>query len=117
MRRMWIAVPLAGVLLAQTQPAKVTLEDLVAGEAGGRDGGRGLLLTADGRYFTGARGDQIQTYRITNGPPGIGEDDCATQSKATALPSNLTLAATWDPTLALAYGQVVASKPQPSTTR
>jgi hypothetical protein len=70
MRRMWIAVPLAGVLLAQTQPAKVTLEDLVAGEAGGRDGGRGLLLTADGRYFTGARGDQIQTYRITNGPLG-----------------------------------------------
>lgn len=33
----------------------------------------------------------IQTYRITNGPPGIGQDDCATQTKATALPGDLTM--------------------------
>ncbi|MGA3239731.1 MAG: glycoside hydrolase family 3 C-terminal domain-containing protein [Bryobacteraceae bacterium] len=52
----------------------------------------------------------IQTYRITNGPPGIGQDDCATQTKATALPGDLTMVGSWDPAMALAYGQVIGSE-------
>lgn len=52
----------------------------------------------------------IQTYRITNGPPGIGQDDCATQTKATALPGDLTMAGAFDPTLAYAYGNVIGSE-------
>lgn len=52
----------------------------------------------------------IQDYRITNGPPGIGTGDCASSPKATALPSDLTLVASWDPTLALAYGSIIGSE-------
>lgn len=62
------------------------------------------------RHLPGIPSLCIQTYRITNGPPGIGQDDCGTQSKATALPSNLTLAASWDPTLALAYGNIIGQE-------
>jgi beta-glucosidase len=60
-----------------------------------------------GRHIPGIPELGIPTFRITNGPVGIGAGDCNPQAKATALPSSLALAASWDPALAYAYGDVI----------
>ena len=36
MKRIWFVLSLAGALMAQAQTARVTVEDLVSGEDGGR---------------------------------------------------------------------------------
>ncbi|TCF96230.1 hypothetical protein BZM26_38730, partial [Paraburkholderia strydomiana] len=41
------------------------------------------------------------------GPVGIGAGDCVPQDRATALPMSMALAASFDPTLARAYGDVL----------
>ena len=69
MRPIWFVFLLAGTLPAQTHTAKVTLEDLVSGEGGGRGGRGGLLLTPDGRSFTAARGAQIVLTPVEGGAP------------------------------------------------
>ncbi len=66
--------------------------------------------TSPSRHLLGIPSLCIQTYRITNGPPGIGQSDCATAPKATALPSNLTLTMSFDPSLALTYGNIIGSE-------
>ena len=66
--------------------------------------------TNPSRHLLGIPALCIQTYRITNGPPGIGASDCATQPKATALPSDLTLTMSFDPSLAHTYGTVVGAE-------
>src|ERR1035437_1176849 len=63
-----------------------------------------------GRHLAGIPSLCIQTYRITNGPPGIGQGDCATAAKATALPGDLNLVGSWDPALAYAYGNIIGSE-------
>jgi beta-glucosidase len=60
-----------------------------------------------GRHIPGITELGIPTFRITNGPVGIGAGDCTPQAKATALPSSLALAASWDPALAYAYGDLI----------
>lgn len=67
MRRILLVLSLAGALLAQTQPAKVTLEDLLSGEEGGRGGRGGRTLTPDGRYFTSVRNGQILLTPVQGG--------------------------------------------------
>ena len=62
------------------------------------------------RHLLGIPSLCIQTYRITNGPPGIGTGDCAVSPKATALPSDLALTASFDPTLALTYGNIIGAE-------
>ena len=62
------------------------------------------------RHLLGISSLCIQTYRITNGPPGIGTGDCAVSPKATALPSDLALTASFDPKLALAYGNIIGEE-------
>ncbi|GHU26163.1 hypothetical protein AGMMS50256_02730 [Betaproteobacteria bacterium] len=67
----------------------------------------------------------IRTLRITNGPVGIGQNDCApagtTQmggqalvspfsAKATALPSAIAMAASFDRNTARLYGEVIATE-------
>src|SRR5262249_40236793 len=42
-----------------------------------------------GRHVPGIPQLQIPTFRITNGPVGIGAGDCSPQAQATALPSSL----------------------------
>ncbi len=69
MRRIGFVLLLAGTLPAQTHTAKVTLEDLVSGEGGGRGGRGGLLLTPDGRNFTAGRGAQIMLTPVEGGAP------------------------------------------------
>src|SRR5205823_2597446 len=60
-----------------------------------------------GRHVPGIPELQIPTFRITNGPVGIGAGDCSPQMQATALPSSLALAASWDPAVAYAYGDLI----------
>jgi beta-glucosidase len=59
------------------------------------------------RHVPGVPRLRIPTMRITNGPAGVGPGDCSPQKAATALPSGLALAASWDPALAYAFGEVV----------
>ncbi|MDR0578369.1 MAG: glycoside hydrolase family 3 C-terminal domain-containing protein [Candidatus Accumulibacter sp.] len=67
----------------------------------------------------------IRTLRITNGPVGVGQNDCAPpgttamggqalvsdqSAKATALPSAIALAASFDRSAAKMYGDVIATE-------
>ena len=86
------------------------------------------------RHVSGIASLNIPTFRITNGPVGLGQNDCvsvevATQllqipgfgsisaaythpssAKATALPSALGAAASFDPAVAGMYGDVIATE-------
>jgi beta-glucosidase len=52
----------------------------------------------------------IPALKITNGPAGAGPGDSPQHEPATALPSALGLAASWDPTLARTFGRIAASE-------
>ncbi len=62
------------------------------------------------RHITGIPELGIPTFRITNGPVGIGYGDCCPQDKATALPIALGLAASFDSDLAYDYGDLMAGE-------
>jgi beta-glucosidase len=78
-----------------------------------------------GRHVTGIPELAIPTLRITNGPVGVGQNDCvdATQlgpgqnpyvhpssAKATALPSGTVVASSFDPSVAGMFGGVIADE-------
>jgi beta-glucosidase len=52
----------------------------------------------------------IPALPITNGPAGVGPGGAGVQLKATALPSPIALAATWDVEAALEYGQLAGKE-------
>jgi beta-glucosidase len=52
----------------------------------------------------------IPALKITNGPAGAGPGDSPHPVPATALPSGLALAASWDPTLAETFGRIAGSE-------
>jgi beta-glucosidase len=58
------------------------------------------------RFVPGVPRLDIPPLRITNGPAGVGPSDDRQQKPATALPAPIALAATFDPDLAGAYGDV-----------
>ncbi len=80
------------------------------------------------RHVRGIAALQIPTLRITNGPVGIGQNDCVDASlaeqpdnrmaaytdpssaKATALPSAIAVAASFDPNMGSAFGEVIANE-------
>ncbi len=75
------------------------------------------------RHVRGIASLAIPTLRITNGPVGIGQNDCVDPSvmgfgaftdpssaKATALPSAIALAASFDPTVASEFGNVIGTE-------
>lgn len=84
------------------------------------------------RHVSGIKDLAIPTFRITNGPVGLGQNDCVSKSvydevvagkksftaaythpssaKATALPSALGAAASFDPAVATAYGEVIGDE-------
>ena len=87
-----------------------------------------------GRHVTGIRALNIPTLRITNGPVGLGQNDCVsasvapnlitfggdiiditaytdvTSAKATALPSAIGAAASFDTDVASAYGELIGTE-------
>jgi len=52
----------------------------------------------------------IPTFKITNGPAGAGPGDTVPVPPATALPSALALSASWDRSLAAAFGRVAGQE-------
>ncbi len=86
------------------------------------------------RHVSGIASLNIPTFRITNGPVGLGQNDCVStevatkllnipgvgsisaaythpsSAKATALPSALGAAASFDPAIAGLYGDVIATE-------
>lgn len=63
-----------------------------------------------GRHVSGIPALSIPTLRITNGPVGIGKNDCDNNpalASATALPSAMAIAASFDPSVATEFGNVV----------
>ena len=85
-----------------------------------------------GRHVSGIASLKIPTFRITNGPVGLGQNDCVSaelvggatspmginskaythpsSAKATALPSAIAAAASFDPAVAGLYGEVIATE-------
>lgn len=86
------------------------------------------------RHVSGIAALNIPTFRISNGPVGVGQNDCVSRSlydeasksnsphalyvaythpssaKATALPSAMGVAASFDPSVAAAFGDVIATE-------
>lgn len=86
------------------------------------------------RHVSGIATLAIPTFRISNGPVGVGQNDCVaksvydeaiksasrtalyvaythpTSAQATALPSALAIAASFDPKVASAFGDVIATE-------
>ncbi len=76
-----------------------------------------------GRHISGIAALNIPTQRVTNGPVGLGQNDCVavgsansyvntTSASATALPSALGAAASFDPSVAAAYGDIIGTEMQ-----
>jgi beta-glucosidase len=63
-----------------------------------------------GRHVPGIPELAIPTFRITNGPVGLGGGDCSPQDKATALPVALGLAAGFDADLAYQFGDLMGGE-------
>lgn len=82
-----------------------------------------------GRHVTGIAALKIPTFRITNGPVGLGQNDCvdpnvaktsalgpygaytdASSAKATALPSAMGVAASFDTSVAASFGSLIGSE-------
>lgn len=84
------------------------------------------------RHVSGVAALSIPTFRITNGPVGLGQNDCVSttvfdevkagtksftaaythpsSAKATALPSALGTAASFDPAVAARYGELIGTE-------
>jgi len=86
------------------------------------------------RHVSGIAELAIPTFRITNGPVGVGQNDCVspgvakaaitapgigvvtaaythpTSARATALPSAMGVSASFDPQVAAAFGEVIATE-------
>jgi beta-glucosidase len=84
------------------------------------------------RHVSGIAALNVPTFRITNGPVGLGQNDCVSTSvyeevkagtksftaaythpssaKATALPSAIGAAASFDPAVAKSYGEVIGDE-------
>lgn len=80
------------------------------------------------RHVTGIPALAIPTLRVTNGPVGIGQNDCvdaslannaatasaaythSSSAKATALPSAMAMAASFDPQVAADFGDVIGTE-------
>lgn len=79
-----------------------------------------------GRHVTGIAELAIPTLRISNGPVGVGQNDCVdpavaddpdanaytdpSSAKATALPSATSVAASFDPEVASTFGDVIGTE-------
>jgi beta-glucosidase len=66
--------------------------------------GRGM------RHIPGIPELKIPTFRITNGPLGVGAGDCSPQDKATAAPVSLALAASFDKSIAESFGKMAGAE-------
>jgi beta-glucosidase len=100
------AVPPAGegpVKQAEALVAKMTLDQKITELHGMQD-------SQHQRYVPGIPSLGIPPLVITNGPVGVGPGDDPTQQPATALPASISLAASFDPSLARQYGSLIGEE-------
>jgi beta-glucosidase len=88
---------------AKTLVARMTLDQKIMELHGIQD-------SRHQRYVPGIPSLGIPPLVITNGPAGVGPGDDPAQQPATALPAPISLAASFDPTLARQYGQVIGNE-------
>ena len=70
----------------------------------------GCGLRNDSRQIEGIPRLAIPTIRMTNGPIGVGGGDCNPDPQATAVPTALAVAASWDPDASSLWGNVTGSE-------
>lgn len=107
----WMNTSLSPQARAQLLVSAMTLDQKIEQLAGQPGPIPELPACGNGsRHVPGIPALDIPTFRITNGPVGIGQSDCSPQPQATALPSALGLAASFDPSLANRYGELTGSE-------
>jgi beta-glucosidase len=108
--RLWLDRARASEVRAELLVAAMTLDEKI-GQLHGQIGVNPEFPCGNSaRHVPGVPRLGIPTMRITNGPAGVGPGDCVPQKPATALPSALALAASWDPQLARAFGEVAGTE-------
>lgn len=83
--------------------AKMTLEEKITEL-------HGIHTPTQFRLVPGIPRLGIPPLQMTNGPAGAGPGGAGPQKQATALPSPLALAATWDPSLSYEYGKIAGEE-------
>lgn len=91
------------VARAKAIVAKMTLDEKITEL-------HGIHTPTEFRIVPGIPRLGIPPLQMTNGPAGVGPGGAGPQKKATALPSPLGLAATWDPGLAFEYGKIAGEE-------
>ncbi|MGC9199941.1 MAG: beta-glucosidase [Acidobacteriaceae bacterium] len=91
------------VARARAVVARMTLEEKISEL-------HGIQTPTLFRYVPGVPRLGIPALQMTNGPAGVGPGGAGPQKRATALPSPLLLAATWDPSLAYEYGRIAGEE-------
>jgi beta-glucosidase len=88
---------------AEALVAKMTLDQKISQL-------HGIENSEHERYVPGIASLGIPPLVITNGPAGVGPGDDPTQQPATALPAPISLAASFDPSLAYQYGKLIGKE-------
>ncbi|PWU48541.1 glycosyl hydrolase [Micromonospora globispora] len=65
---------------------------------------------AGARHVEGIPRLNIPTIRMTNGPIGVGGGDCSPDPQATGVPTELAVAASWDPSASYRWGDIAGSE-------
>ena len=107
----WMNTSLSSEARSELLIDAMTLEQKIQQLAGARGAIPELPeCGTSGRHVPGIPELGIPTFRITNGPVGLGGGDCSPQDKATALPVALGLAASFDPSLAYDFGNLMGGE-------
>jgi beta-glucosidase len=91
------------VARAKAIVAKMTLDEKITEL-------HGIHTATEYRIVPGIPRLGIPPLQMTNGPAGVGPGGAGPQKPATALPSPLALAATWDPSLSFEYGKIAGEE-------
>lgn len=91
------------VARAKAIVAKMTLDEKITEL-------HGIRTPTKFRFIPGIPRLGIPPLQMTNGPAGVGPGGAGPQKQATALPSPLALAASWDPSLAFEYGKIAGEE-------
>lgn len=91
------------VARAKAIVAKMTLDEKITEL-------HGIHTPSEFRIVPGIPRLGIPPLQMTNGPAGVGPGGEGPQKRATALPSPLALAASWDPGMAYEYGKIAGEE-------
>src|SRR5947208_15519894 len=107
----WMDPTLAPTQRADLLVAAMTLDQKIAQLHGASGTVPGVPECGSAiRKVPGIAALQIPTFRITNGPVGLGGGDCSPQDPATALPVAIGLAAGFDTNLAFTFGDLMGKE-------